>query len=151
MLMKKQPNMDWHVLEALSTSMTRVPLPVLSNLIRSSTGVGGLTLGGGFGYLTGQYGLSIDNLLEAEIVLASGEIVNASASQNVDLFWAIRGAGANFGVVTSFTFRGHEVKGDVWGGTIAFPLSQLEAFLDFANATAEATSGKGTIVSGGQL
>src|SRR5438309_8983752 len=83
--------------------------------IISTTGVGGITLGGGLGHLTRTCGLAIDNVLEAELVLASGERVRASAEENPDLYWAIRGGGGNFGVVTSFLLRLHEV-GTVIGG-----------------------------------
>ncbi len=77
--------------------------------IISTTGIGGLTLGGGHGYLVRKYGLTIDNLLEADIVLANGHLVTASADENEDLFWAIRGGGGNFGVATSFLYRAHPV------------------------------------------
>ena len=88
--------------------------------IISTTGVGGLTLGGGIGHLSRKHGLAIDNLLEADVVLASGERVRASADENPDLFWALRGGGGNFGVVTSFLFRLHEV-GTVIGGPTFWP------------------------------
>ena len=102
--------------------------------IISTTGVGGLTLGGGIGHLTRKCGLTIDNLLEAELVLASGERVRASADENPDLYWAIRGGGGNFGVVTSFVFRLHEV-GTVVGGPTFWPVEQgaevLKAYREF--------------------
>lgn len=87
--------------------------------IISTTGIAGLTLSGGHGYLSRKYGLAIDNLLEADVVLADGSFVTASKSQNADLFWALRGGGGNFGVVTSFKFQLHPVS-TVFAGPIAF-------------------------------
>ena len=102
--------------------------------IISTTGVGGLTLGGGIGHLTRNYGLAIDNLLEAEMVLASGEQVRTSADEQPDLFWAIRGGGGNFGVVTSFVFRLHPVD-TVIGGPTFWPVEAgaevLAAYREF--------------------
>jgi FAD/FMN-containing dehydrogenase len=95
----------------------------------STTGVGGLTLGGGIGYLTRSVGLSIDNLLSATVVLADGRQVRASHDQHEDLFWALRGGGGNFGVVTNFEFRLHEV-GDVVGGPMFFEAADARAVLE---------------------
>ena len=96
--------------------------------IISTTGVGGITLGGGLGYLTRSCGLAIDNLLAAELVLASGERVRASADEHPDLYWAIRGGGGNFGVVTSFEFRLHEV-GTIIGGPTFWPVEMAAEVL----------------------
>lgn len=91
--------------------------------IVSTTGVGGLTLGGGLGHLTRKHGLSIDNLLEADVVLADGSFVTANEENNEDLFWAVRGGGGNFGVVTSFLFGLHPI-GTIVGGPTLWPLEQ---------------------------
>ena len=98
--------------------------------IISTTGVGGLTLGGGVGYLSRKYGLTIDNLLEAEMVLADGNIVTTNKDQHPDLFWAIRGGGGNFGIVTSFTFQAHPVM-NVFGGPTLWPVEKTPEILSW--------------------
>ena len=95
----------------------------------SEVGVAGLTLGGGLGYLTRRFGWTVDNLLEVEIVTADGRVRRASRDENADLFWAIRGAGANLGIVTSFTFRLHAVGPTVYGGLIAWPFERADEIL----------------------
>jgi FAD/FMN-containing dehydrogenase len=118
-------------------------LAVPSGII-STTGVAGLTLGGGHGYLSRRYGLTIDNLLEVDVVLADGRLVTANERQHDDLFWAVRGGGGNFGVVTSFLFRAHPVA-TVYGGPIIWPIDQADEVLrwyrDFIVAAPRELSG----------
>jgi FAD/FMN-containing dehydrogenase len=110
----------------------------------TTTGVGGLTLGGGIGYLTRRYGLTIDNLLSADVVLADGSVVTADERSYSDLFWALRGGGGNFGVVTSFEFQAHPVQ-TVYAGPTFWPLEQTEdvmqAYREFIVRAPEHVSG----------
>jgi FAD/FMN-containing dehydrogenase len=97
----------------------------------SNTGIAGLTLGGGIGSLSGQYGLSCDNLLSADVVTADGQFLPANAEENPDLFWALRGGGGNFGIVTSFEFRLHPVGPLVLGGLVLHPIARAKEVLRF--------------------
>jgi FAD/FMN-containing dehydrogenase len=97
----------------------------------SHTGVGGLTLGGGYGRLARRFGLTLDNVIGYDIVTPDGRLQRASADENPDLFWALRGGGGNFGVVTAFDFRLHEMQREVIAGQIAFPLEQARSVLEF--------------------
>ncbi len=108
--------------------------------IVSSTGIAGLTLGGGHGHLSRRYGLTIDNLLEADVVLANGKLVTASERENAHLFWALRGGGGNFGVVTSFLYRAHPVS-DVYAGPIFWDIRHaaqvMRAYREFLRTAPE--------------
>jgi FAD/FMN-containing dehydrogenase len=107
--------------------------------INSTTGVAGLTLGGGFGWLSRKFGLTVDNLLSADVVTAAGELVHASEQDHPDLFWAIRGGGGNFGVVTSFKFRLHPVGPQVIAGLIVHPwTSAREVLREYRRLVAKA-------------
>jgi FAD/FMN-containing dehydrogenase len=104
--------------------------------INSTTGVAGLTLGGGFGWLSRKYGMTIDNLLSADVVMADGSRLRASEKENADLFWGLRGGGGNFGIVTSFEFQLHPVGPDVLSGLIVFPFEQAKSVItQFARFT----------------
>ena len=104
--------------------------------INSTTGVAGLTLGGGFGWLSRKYGMTVDNLQSANVVLADGKQVRASEKENADLFWGLRGGGGNFGIVTSFEFQLHPVGPNVLSGLIVFPFDQAKSVItQFARFT----------------
>ncbi|HEX7069707.1 MAG TPA: FAD-binding oxidoreductase [Rhodothermales bacterium] len=123
----------------------------------SDTGIAGLTLGGGFGYLASRYGLACDNLLSAELVMADGRFLTASASENPDLFWALRGGGGNFGVVTSFTYRLHEFGPEVYmmmvlhdgsGDAMKQALKSYRAFVESAPDEAAPLAATGIVPPG---
>jgi FAD/FMN-containing dehydrogenase len=98
--------------------------------INSTTGIAGLTLGGGFGWLTRKHGMTVDNLLAADVVLADGTTRRASATENADLFWAIRGGGGNFGVVTGFEYTLHPLGPEIFAGLVVYPFAQAKQVLE---------------------
>lgn len=107
--------------------------------INSTTGIAGLTLGGGFGWLSRKYGMTIDNLVSANVVTADGRQLLASETENEDLFWALRGGGGNFGIVTQFEFQLHPVGPEVLSGLIVFPFEQAKSIItQFAKFTESA-------------
>lgn len=108
------------------TQAFRLALPTGIN---STTGIAGLTLGGGFGWITRKFGLTIDNLLSADVVTASGELVRASPTEHRDLFWGLRGGGGNFGVVTAFEFELHDLGPEVLSGLVVHPFADAESVL----------------------
>ena len=108
--------------------------------INSTTGMSGLTLGGGFGWQSRKRGLTIDNLVAADVVLASGEFMQTSATQHPDLFWALRGGGGNFGVVTSFEYQLHPLGPQVLAGLVVYPMDQAkQVFEGYRQFTAQAS------------
>jgi FAD/FMN-containing dehydrogenase len=112
----------------------------------STTGIAGLTLGGGVGWLMGKYGLAVDNLLSVELVTAAGEVLNVSADAYPDLFWAVRGGGGNFGVAASFAFRAHPLR-RVFGGIVAHPFTAARDVLRFFRDATASLSDELTVVA----
>jgi hypothetical protein len=124
---KVQGGCLWGDVDAeLQESGLAIPCGIISH-----TGVGGLTLGGGFGWLSRKYGLTIDSLVSAEVVTAEGKIVKANDNENPDLFWAIRGGGGNFGIVTEFEFRCSHIGTEVYAGVIVKKIENLGEYLKF--------------------
>ena len=118
--------------------------------VNTDTGIAGLTLGGGYGWLGGAYGLACDNLISAQVVTADGRVVTASASENADLFWGVRGAGANLGIVVSFEYELHRV-GPVLGGLVIYPMTKgkeaLRFFDEFSATCPDEVSTAGLVVT----
>jgi len=129
--------------QATEPHQLAVPLGVVSG-----TGIAGLTLGGGVGWLTRPYGLTLDNLVSAEVTLADGAQVNASEDEHPDLFWGLRGGGGNFGVVTSFTFRAYRLDPDVFAGSLIYERHRwAEALRSYVRWTADAPDEITTLVT----
>lgn len=109
--------------------------------INSTTGIAGLTIGGGFGWLTRKYGMTVDNLVSAQVVTADGKMLRASETENTDLFWAVRGGGGNFGIITQFEFQLYPVGPEILAGLIVFPFDEakqvLEKYREFADSAPE--------------
>ena len=97
----------------------------------SHTGIGGLTLGGGFGRVARRFGLALDNVLSLDVVTADGKVLRADPHENSELYWGLRGGGGNFGIVTNFDFQLHPMDREVIGGTVVFPMSEAKSVLNF--------------------
>jgi FAD/FMN-containing dehydrogenase len=125
-------------------------LATTGGLVRT-TGIAGLTLAGGHGFLMRRFGLACDNLLSADVITAEGRLIHASQAENPDLFWALRGGGGNFGIVTSFEYRLHSL-GPVYGGLLLFPFDQARGLLKFYDQfSADATDELGIVAALGTL
>lgn len=118
------------LLSTVDAETQKYGLAVSAGIV-SHTGVGGLALGGGFGWISRKYGLTIDNLISAEIVTAEGKVVTASLSENSDLFWAIKGGGGNFGIVTNFEFKAAEIGTEVLSGPIVKGFGNMKEYIQF--------------------
>lgn len=127
--------------EDIDVAAAQYGLAVVGSTL-SHIGAAGATLGGGYGWLTGQYGLAIDNLLWVRVILADGSVVTASEEEYSDLFWAIRGAGQSFGVALELGFRAHIQEHPVFAGTLLFEADKLSAIVEFANKFETITDGK---------
>ena len=114
----------------------------------ADTGIAGLTLGGGLGWLSSKYGLTVDNLVSADVVTADGRLLTASAKENQDLFWGLRGGSGNFGVVTSFEYQLHAVGPTILGGMVAYPLGRAKEVLRFYRQFAKAAPDDVTTYAG---
>ncbi|KAL4968081.1 FAD-binding oxidoreductase [Aspergillus stella-maris] len=125
----------------VNNSTAGTGLAVVSSSI-GTTGVGGVTIQGGYGYAIGEHGLAIDNLLEVQIVIADGKVLRASENENSDLFWAVRGAGSNFGVVVEFTFRTFPQPNKVFAGSVVYTTDRLAPILESMHAALQYGDGK---------
>lgn len=137
-----QPGLNWGDLDR---ETQRYGLAVPGGIV-SATGVAGLTLGGGFGWLSRKHGLTSDNLLSVDVVLADGRLVKASSKENPELFWGIRGGGGNFGIVTLFEFQLQPIGPEVMAGLILYPFADAREVLEFYREfTANAPDELGTL------
>ena len=139
-----EPGVTW---AELNLATQAYGLAVTGGVV-SSTGVAGLTLGGGLGWLMGKHGLALDNLIVVDLVTADGDLVRASLDERPDLFWALRGGGGNFGVATSFEFQLHKVGPTVTGGLIAHPVGAARDVLKLFRETTDAAQDEQGVVAG---